>query len=202
MRLISYAQPFAGHLGAMELIIVRHGEPDLSGEDLSDPPLTDLGQRQAQATADFLATTSIDAVYISPQRRAQQTAAPLLERRSIEPVTDQRIAEFDYELGSYVSPKTFEGMTRQAAMEMLLEYQGPPFQNRVRSGFEDIINDNPSQTVAVVCHGGVINAVVKDVLEAKQPLAPNHASVTRVAASRSGVRSLRTFNEHHWLVGL
>jgi len=186
----------------MELFIVRHGEPDLSGDDLSDPPLTTLGQRQANATADFLAAVSFTAVYASPQRRAQQTAAPLLAGRETKPVTDERIAEFDYELGSYVTPSTFEGMTRDQAMTLLGEYQGPAFQARVRSGFDDIIASHAGQTVAVVCHGGVINAVVKDVLEAKQPLAPNHASVTRVTASRAGVRSLLTFNEHHWLKDL
>jgi len=186
----------------MELIILRHGEPDLSCDDLSDPPLTELGHRQAEATAKLLASTELDAVYISPQRRAQQTSVPLLESRTIEPVTDERIAEFDYELGSYVSPATFEGMTRAEAMELLVQYQGPPFQKRVLAGFGDIIANHPGQTVAVVCHGGVINAVVRDVIESRQPLAPHHASVTRIAASRSGVRSLTTFNEHHWLAGL
>lgn len=186
----------------MDLLIIRHGEPDLTGEDLSDPPLTELGQRQAVATAAHLADTTLDAVYISPQRRAQQTSVPLLDGRGIEPVTDERIAEFDYELGSYISPATFDGMTRDEAITLLDQYQGPAFQRRVLSGFSDIVQRHPGETVAVVCHGGVINAVAKDVLESKHPLSPNHASVTRVAASRSGVRSLTTFNEHHWLRGL
>ena len=185
----------------MHLIIIRHGEPDLTG-DLTDPPLTQLGQRQAVATASFLANNTIDAVYVSPQRRAQQTSVPLLATRSIDPTTDVRIAEFDYELGSYVSPASFEGMTREQAMDLLAEYQGPAFQDRLLAGFADIVAAHAGQTVAVVCHGGVINGIVSDVIESKQPLAPHHASVTRVSASRSGVRSLITFNEHHWLQGL
>ena len=185
----------------MDLLIIRHGEPDLTG-DLSDPPLTELGQRQALATAAFLASTALDAVYVSPQRRAQQTSVPILDGRSVDAITDERIAEFDYELGSYVSPANFEGMTRDEAITLLDQYQGPAFQRRVLSGFSDIVQRHPGETVAVVCHGGVINAVVKDVIESKHPVAPHHASLTRVAASRSGVRSLTTFNEHNWLVGL
>lgn len=185
----------------MELIIVRHGEPDLSG-DLTDPPLTDLGRRQAKATADFLADTALDAVYISPQRRAQQTATPVLDGRTITPTTDVRIAEFDYELGSYVSPATFEGMTRAEAMALLSEYQGPPFQERVLAGFADIVANHVGERVVVVCHGGVVNVVIQDVLASTQPVGPYHASVTRVAASRSGVRSLISFNEHHWLTNV
>jgi len=62
----------------MQLVITRHGEPDLTGEDLSDPPLTNLGERQAAATAGFLADTALDAVYVSPQASstADITSAP------------------------------------------------------------------------------------------------------------------------------
>ena len=168
----------------MDLIIIRHGEPDLSG-DLSDPPLTELGHRQAKATADFLAATHFNVVYVSPQRRAQQTSEPLLAGRSINAVTDERIAEFDYELGSYISPNAFEGMSRAEAMKLLGEYQGPAFQSRVRAGFNDIIENHPGERVAVVCHGGVINAVVRHTIESVQPVSPHHASITRIVASRS-----------------
>jgi len=123
----------------MQLVITRHGEPDLTGEDLSDPPLTNLGERQAAATAGFLADTALDAVYVSPQRRAQQTSLPLLGQRGINPVTDERTAEFDYELGSYPTPATFAGMTRDEAITLLDQYQGPAFQRRVLSSFSEIV---------------------------------------------------------------
>jgi len=48
----------------------------------------------------------------------------------------------------------------------------------------------------------VINAGVQDVTKSEAPLAPDHSSVTRIAASQSGVRSLTAFNEHHWIHGL
>lgn len=186
----------------MELYLIRHGEPDVTLEDLSDPPLTELGHRQAAATAELLASTAFDAIYASPQQRAQQTAQPLVANRELELRTEERIAEFDYELGSYVRPDSFLGMTRQEAMDKLMEYQGPPFQNRVRAGFDDIIANHPGETVAAVCHGGVVNVMVREVLGATQPVGPHHASLTRIAASRSGIRSLTTFNEHHWLLNL
>ena len=74
------------------------------------------------------------------------------------------------------------------------------FNARTIGAIERIIGEHRGERVAVVCHGGVINVVVKDVLESKHPVAPHHASVTRVTASRSGVRSLTTFNEHSWLL--
>ncbi len=183
----------------MELILIRHGEPDITLEDLSDPPLTPRGHAQAAATAAHLAETHLDAVYISPQQRAQQTAAPLLTNRSLAPVTDTRIAEFDYERGSYVTEADFAGMTREQALAELMAMQGPAFHARVAAGFDDIVVNNAGRTVAVVCHGGVISSVVKSVLEADKGAGADHASVTRIMASSSGVRSLVTFNERHWL---
>ena len=59
----------------MDLILIRHGEPDIEHHEVGDPPLTQLGHRQSHATASFLASTHLDAVYVSPQQRAQQTGA-------------------------------------------------------------------------------------------------------------------------------
>ncbi len=184
----------------MQLLIIRHGEPDISREEFHrDPPLTELGLRQAEATAKYLREEHLDAVYISPQRRAQQTAVPLLASRSVHTTTDERLAEFDYELGSYLAPGDLQNVSRAEALARLSELQGPEFRGRVMAAFDDIISANPSRTVAVVCHGGVTNVLVGSVLDAAQPVSPHHASVTRVMASSAGVRSMHTFNEHHWV---
>lgn len=184
----------------MELILIRHGEPDIEAEDLSDPPLTPLGERQAESTATYLASADIDAIYVSPQLRAQQTMRPLAARHGIEPVTDTRIAEWDYEYGTYVPSWAFDEMTREEAMARFNDMQGPEFHGRVGAGFDDIIADNAGRTVAVVCHGGVIRSLIQSILGAKDTsLSAHHASVSRVAANRRGTRSVLTFNEHHWV---
>ncbi len=61
---------------------MRHGQPEWVRHGLSvvDPPLTELGQTQAERMADFLADESFDEVLVSPLVRARQTAAPLLSR--------------------------------------------------------------------------------------------------------------------------
>lgn len=127
----------------MELVLVRHGEPDTTLEDLTDPPLT--------------------------------------------------------ERGSYVTEADFEGMSRDDAIAALHAMQTPEFQARVAAGFDDIIGAHPRATVAVVCHGGVIASLSSAVLDTSADLMVDHASVTRVMASSSGVRSLMTFNERTWL---
>ncbi len=183
----------------MDLYLIRHGEPDLSGSDLGDPPLTELGRLQSASTAARLWTVAFDRLYVSPQLRARETAEPFLLGRNLEPVVDERIAEFDYGTGSYLPAWFGEDVDRREAMRRLAELQGPDFHQRVRAGMADIIDHNPGGTVAVVCHGGVISSFLKEVLGAREPLSPHHASVTRVAASRKGVRSVLAFNEHHWV---
>lgn len=66
----------------MRLYIVRHGhkasqEPDYDGG--FNTPLSDVGRRQAQHLAEFLAGEEIDTVYASCQLRALQTAQPVSE---------------------------------------------------------------------------------------------------------------------------
>ena len=59
----------------MKLMIIRHGDPDYSIDSL-----TEKGWREAHLLADRLANTPIDAFYLSPLGRAQDTARPTLER--------------------------------------------------------------------------------------------------------------------------
>lgn len=64
----------------MEVVIIRHAQPEWvkDGLNVVNPPLTELGRRQAQVLAESLRNEHFDEVYVSPLRRAQQTAEPLL----------------------------------------------------------------------------------------------------------------------------
>jgi probable phosphoglycerate mutase len=59
----------------LELVLVRHAEPDLERKKESgDPALTELGRVQAARAAANLRERSIHAIYCSPLRRARETA--------------------------------------------------------------------------------------------------------------------------------
>ena len=68
-------------LVAVELVLIRHAQPEWvrDGLNVVDPPLTELGQRQAEALATAMAGQEFDEVLVSPLLRARQTAAPVLE---------------------------------------------------------------------------------------------------------------------------
>ena len=69
-------------------------------------------------------------------------------------------------------------------------------------GDESFADRHPGQRVAVVCHGGVINAFLADVLDLDKMLFfhPDYTSISRVLVARSGARSLQSVNETGHLV--
>jgi probable phosphoglycerate mutase len=81
--------------GRARITLLRHGEPDWSpgGTSVNDPGLTRYGHAQARAAAERLASEGITAIYVSPYRRSQETAAPLAEATGIEPMTIGGLAE-------------------------------------------------------------------------------------------------------------
>lgn len=184
----------------MDLILIRHGQPDrpLSG---NDPGLSELGIRQAAAMAESLGVEAIDAVVASPQARARETAAPLAAKLGLDPSYDERIAEFDYGLTTYHHPEDMRNLPSETRQMLLDLMRAPAFVDRVVEGFEDIIVRHAGRTVAVVCHGLVIATMVGHCLHtADTPmLRAEYTSATRITASSSGRRTLRSFNERHWL---
>ena len=70
----------------MELLLIRHALPiRIEGaEGAADPPLAELGRRQADALAEHLVDEGVDVLVTSPMRRAIETAAPVAERLGLE----------------------------------------------------------------------------------------------------------------------
>ena len=64
----------------MEIVIVRHAEPEWVREGLNvdDPPLTERGRRQAQRVAEALSGEHFDEILVSPLARTRETSAPIL----------------------------------------------------------------------------------------------------------------------------
>jgi probable phosphoglycerate mutase len=65
----------------MEIVLIRHGEPEwvVDGLNVDNPPLTSRGHDQARRMAEFIRDEHFDEVWCSPMVRARQTAAPLFE---------------------------------------------------------------------------------------------------------------------------
>jgi probable phosphoglycerate mutase len=189
----------------VELILVRHGLPvridDADGP--ADPPLSDDGQVQAARLADWLRHDAIDAVYVSPMRRAIQTAEPLADALGVDPVVDEELAEFDRDAHFYVPLEELKAAGDERYLQIMRgepldgEVDPQTFREVVAVAVERIIEAHPGNTVTIVCHGGVINAWASHVLGLPDPLffEPFYTSVNRFLASSRGHRSVVSLND-------
>lgn len=199
----------------MELILVRHAEPVRVAPGESDgpvdPPLSEQGRDQARRLARWLAAEPVDHVVTSPMRRAVETAAPLADALGREPEVDDRIGEYDRNADHYIPVEELRVTADERWLAMIegrwQEFGGDDpevFRERVVTALEDIVATHSGQRVVVVGHGGVINVYTAGVLGIDRLLWVDvgYTSVTRVAAARSGARSLLTLNETAHLVGV
>ena len=145
------------------LLLVRHGESEWNAvgrwQGWADPPLSDLGQRQAAVAA--RAVGAVDAIVSSDLQRASQTAAIIAGELGIGPVVSApELRERD------AGPWT--GLTRR---EIEDEWPGWIAEGKRPDGYEEdeglLARVLPAlQTLEaaggsalVVTHGGVIGAV-------------------------------------------
>ncbi|MCU0267539.1 MAG: histidine phosphatase family protein [Acidimicrobiales bacterium] len=189
----------------MELVLVRHALPHrlVVPGGVADPELSPEGRRQAAALGRVLATEPLHAVYASPLRRAEQTAAPVAAAVGLTPRRRDGLAEWDRDAADYIPVEElkatgdprWDALAAQRWDELGVDIEA--FRRRVLTTVAAIAADHPGERVAVVCHGGVINVVAADVLGLEQVLffEPAYTSLTRVLVARDGTRSLRSLNE-------
>ncbi len=190
----------------MELLLIRHALPvrvdSGSVDGPADPHLAPLGVHQAEALAAWLAAEPIHAVWSSPKRRALETAGPLAGRLGLEVRVDEGLAEYDRHADSYIPIEELKAANDPRWNE--LPERPEEFRADVVAAMEAVIAAHPGQRVAVVCHGGVINAYAGHVLGVTDPIffLPAYTSVSRILAASSGARSIETLNESGHLRGL
>ncbi|RAV07841.1 histidine phosphatase family protein [Mycolicibacterium sp. GF69] len=175
----------------MQLLIIRHALPLRSEPGRgSDPDLSEEGVEQAKRLPDALARFPISRLISSPQRRAVQTAEPVADALGLPIDIDDRLAEYDRDLSHYtpVEEISEEDMRRLANGELPSGVDRSAFLARVKAGVEDIVKSaDREDTVALFSHGGVINAVVHDVMATERLLCVqvDYAGITRVLYSSS-----------------
>lgn len=151
--------------------------------------------------AQFLAPEAIDAIYVSPQQRAIDTMKPLAATFDHEPTVVDGIAEFDLGHPSYIPGDERPPLTATELEELTNHLIADAFRDRVHDAINSIISSHAGETVAAVCHGGVISTVLSDLLGV-DPMTyfdSKYTSVTRIEASQTGRKSMVSFNECHWL---
>ena len=187
-------------------MLIRHALPErVETRDGSpaDPPLSALGRAQAEQLARWLAAEKIGAIWSSPMRRARETADPLARALGLELTLHADLVEMDHRSDVYVPLEQLkaEDYPRwQALIQQGGLYAGVDlgaFRRSVVAAVERAIAAHAGGRVAIVCHGGVINAWAGHVLGIDDPffLDAAYTSVSRFLAASTGERSVRSLNE-------
>ena len=164
-----------------DLYLVRHGETDYNRDGIVqgsgiDSVLNETGRAQAQALAERLADTPLDAVYASTLRRAKQTAA--VAARPHEPVSKTFLRDLEE-----ISWGIFEGEapspTRNDAMQAVKDrWRAGEYDHAMQGGesirdvqaralraIEHVVAREAGRTVLVVAHGRYLRILLATVLE-------------------------------------
>jgi probable phosphoglycerate mutase len=214
VRSIDLENPFIDLAGMCELVLVRHGEQHLTrdtavGQSI-DPPLSELGERQAEAVGQRMIGARIDAMYTSPLQRAADTGRAIGKHHGIEPVPVDDLQEFHTWLnldhgrsvaetlpGNQVSEifRTHARTKRFSAFPYAEDRDA--FRARINGALGAIIDRHVGERVVVTCHSGVINAFLATIVETDQdvPIRVHHTSINvfRGADTRRAVISLNDY---------
>jgi broad specificity phosphatase PhoE len=130
----------------MEIVLVRHGQPEWvrDGLNVDNPPLTEVGRRQAEAMAAHLATERFDEVVVSPLVRARQTAAPLYSRLARDESIDEWLEE--------IRNPIWHGTPAEKAEEAYREERQRPASERWR-GLDHLGGEHVGEFVARIRQG-------------------------------------------------
>lgn len=195
-----------------EILLIRHGRSaDVvpGSPEAADPPLHVLGVEQAEKLAVRLAGKTIDAVYSSTLARARQTATPLAAARGL-PVVEHLDLE-EVRLGDWANGefrrRAAVGDPEWVAWSRTGRWDGIPggegddaFRSRVAGVVEQLVAQHVGQCIAVVAHGGSINAYVAHLLGVHRSLVftIENTSITSVRVGTHGP-TLVTVNDCHHL---
>jgi len=188
----------------VELLVIRHALPEaeVRSDGPADPPLSALGIQQAEATAEFLADETVDAIVTSTMRRAIQTGQPLADRLGLTLKRLDGLKESDHRRSSYTPAEDMDAdheVIREFMEDPLRMFSDgyEPFRDRVQKTFDEIVASQRGRTVAVFCHSMVASVYIQTLLGHDNPFAliSDYCGISRISASSTGVRTLRSVNE-------
>ncbi len=149
-----------------KLLIIRHGQSEANLQGVfvghTDSPLSDLGKRQAEVTADYIvANFHVDAVYASDLERAFYTGKAVADRLglTVTPMKGMReIFAGDWETVKFDTLATRYGEPYQVWLKDIGLAQTPngestaQLQARIAHTLQTIAEANDSKTVVVATH--------------------------------------------------
>lgn len=196
-----------------EVLLIRHGRSaDVvpGTPESADPPLHDVGHMQAIALAARSAPVALVGVYSSHLARAVQTAQPLADARglTLETFTDLREIDLgDWSNGEFrrraaVQDPEFVAWSLTGRWDGIPGSEGDDaLRSRFAAVLEMLAARHRGQRIAVVAHGGAINAYLSHLLGVHRSLwmTVENTSITLVRLHSVQGSTVVSINDCHHL---
>jgi len=160
------------------IYLLRHAEVETRYQSVFggriDMDLSARGHAQASALAAYMRRFQLDAIYASPMKRVQQTLAPLLGNGAPRLIVFDELREVDFGVWTGLTWEEVNQRHKVRASEWLEKLdQGVipdaesahDFRKRLEPCLLKILGEYSGQTVAVLCHGGVIRMLLSILLD-------------------------------------
>ena len=202
----------------MEFILIRHAQPEWvkDGRSIVNPPLSELGFRQADLLGERLKDDRFDHVFVSPLLRACQTASPFLKHHDrpqiVEPWLEEIREPAWHGQPAEVTIKAYNDDAKANAVDRWSGLTGgepvSEFVSRIRSGCADFLSrhgvrrqdtllpvwdiDEPQTSFVFVAHAGTNSVIICHLLGLEptpwewERFVIGHASMTTIKAIKLG----------------
>lgn len=181
----------------MDLFLVRHGEAAASWGESPDPGLSDLGQQQAEKTAEALQQQICNDTLLlsSPLQRARETAIPLARMLQRDVIVEDVFRE----IPSPVPLAQRQVWLRKFMQQQWLE-QGDEHHKWRTAAVQRLLTSK--QPAVIFTHFLVINAVVGQILQRPETLCfwPANGSITKLRRNGSDLELLALGDEVETIV--
>ncbi len=207
--------------GGTEVYLIRHadalpGADEVVQGDYNAQALSGLGRAQAAALAERMRELAPVAIYSSPIGRAVQTAAPIAETLGLNVEIDQGLREVELgpvgaENGSTASPEELSAALKARLHEIAAvalvgghwsqipgSESSEALRARATAAIDAMAARRPGQRIALVSHGGTINAYIAAFLGIDRdyffPAANTSISIVRLRGARRLLLALNDVN--------
>ena len=162
-----------------QIIFLRHGQAKNNTERIlagrtEGVPLTDVGIRQAEHTAELLEHMNISAIYSSPIQRAKHTAEIAGQHNSIDVTIDDRLIELD--MGKFTG-MPYDAIFNSHGNVFMKFYNGEleiahngvetfaDVKKRVLGIVDHVVEKHPDENVVLVTHMDPIKAMLSTIVD-------------------------------------
>ena len=162
-----------------QIIFLRHGQAKNNTERIlagrtEGVPLTDIGIKQAEHTAELLKHMNVSAIYSSPIQRAKHTAEIVGEYNSLDVTIDDRLIELD--MGKFTGVPYDEIFSNHGNVfmkfyngELEIAHNGvetfAEVKKRVLGIVDHVVEKHPDENVVLVTHMDPIKAMLSTIVD-------------------------------------